>query len=58
MKPIIQVKESSTYNYKNCFTAYALGFPIKFVTDLDKEEFENYIDGTHNFSQKDGENNE
>lgn len=44
-KPLIQIKDSGKFSYKNMFTAYALNVPIKIQTDLPYDLFEKYIEG-------------
>jgi len=38
-------------NYKYCHTAYALSVEIKFFTDLNYKEFENFCDGKYTGEQ-------
>ena len=54
-KPIICIKgQQGAFKYRYCRTGYALDVPIKFLTDLNKIQFERYLKGSR--TAKDFEN--
>lgn len=50
-KPIINDIENTSYNYKYVRSADAGGVPIELKTDLDEEEFEDFISGFYSEKQ-------
>ena len=50
-KPIIQIEDSVTFDYKYCHVGYVLNVPILCYSDLNERQFEMLCDGKFNRKQ-------
>ena len=51
LKPLLQIKGSGNFTYKNCWVGYVMGEPVLVETDLNWDEFDRLCEGRYGLDE-------